>query len=276
MNRIVMYFMKRPVLFWSVMVGLVLAGIMTFLQMPKLEDPAVPVKQAMVIVPYPGASSHEVELHVAIPLEDELKALPNVKKITSQCENGMASITVEFVPEVQSKDLEQQFDLFRRKINDYSSHLPQGCYTPIIVDDMMDVYGMFYYVSAENYEPAELTKYTKMLRRELMKVKGVKRINIFGSQDEEIEIVISKDKIARNGIIPVQIMSALQSASETVDPGKYDIDDEKLQFRVKTRIENEKDIENLTIQTLDGKHLRIGDIAEVRRGYASPQKNGFL
>ena len=207
MNRIVMYFMKRPVLFWSVMVGLVLAGIMTFLQMPKLEDPAVPVKQAMVIVPYPGASSHEVELHVAIPLEDELKALPNVKKITSQCENGMASITVEFVPEVQSKDLEQQFDLFRRKINDYSSHLPQGCYTPIIVDDMMDVYGMFYYVSAENYEPAELTKYTKMLRRELMKVKGVKRINIFGSQDEEIEIVISKDKIARNGIIPVQIMS---------------------------------------------------------------------
>lgn len=202
-----MYFMKRPVLFWSVMVGLVLAGIMTFLQMPKLEDPAVPVKQAMVIVPYPGASSHEVELHVAIPLEDELKALPNVKKITSQCENGMASITVEFVPEVQSKDLEQQFDLFRRKINDYSSHLPQGCYTPIIVDDMMDVYGMFYYVSAENYEPAELTKYTKMLRRELMKVKGVKRINIFGSQDEEIEIVISKDKIARNGIIPVQIMS---------------------------------------------------------------------
>ena len=79
MNRIVMYFMKRPVLFWSVMVGLVLAGIMTFLQMPKLEDPAVPVKQAMVIVPYPGASSHEVELHVAIPLEDELKALPSVK-----------------------------------------------------------------------------------------------------------------------------------------------------------------------------------------------------
>ena len=276
MNRIVMYFMKRPVLFWSVMVGLVLAGIMTFLQMPKLEDPAVPVKQAMVIVPYPGASSHEVELHVAIPLEDELKALPNVKKITSQCENGMASITVEFVPEVQSKDLEQQFDLFRRKINDYSSHLPQGCYTPIIVDDMMDVYGMFYYVSAENYEPAELTKYTKMLRRELMKVKGVKRINIFGSQDEEIEIVISKDKITRNGIIPVQIMSALQSASETVDPGKYDIDDEKLQFRVKTRIKNEKDIENLTIQTLDGKHLRIGDIAEVHKGYASPQKNGFF
>ena len=200
MNRIVMYFMKRPVLFWSVMVGLVLAGIMTFLQNAKnLKDPAVPVKQAMVIVPYPGASSHEVELHVAIPLEDELKALPNVKKITSQCEkwNGKYNSRV-CAWKYRVRILNNSLTCFAAKINDYSSHLPQGCYTPIIVDDMMDVYGMFYYVSAENYEPAELTKYTKMLEGSWMKVKGVKRINIFGSQDEEIEIVISKDKITRN------------------------------------------------------------------------------
>ena len=63
--RITEYFVKRPVLFWSLMVGIIFAGIISFIQMPKLEDPAVAVKQAMVVIPYPGASAHEVELNVA-------------------------------------------------------------------------------------------------------------------------------------------------------------------------------------------------------------------
>ena len=112
------FFVKRPTLFWSLMIGILIAGILSFLQMPKLEDPAVSVKQAMVIVPYPGASAHEVELKVAQTLEEELRALPNVKKIKSECQNGMATFTVEFQMTVLQKDLEQHFDLLRRKVND--------------------------------------------------------------------------------------------------------------------------------------------------------------
>ena len=85
MTRITEYFMKRPMLFWSFVTAIIIAGILSFIQMPKLEDPAVSAKQAMVIVPYPGASAHEVELKVALMMEDELRALPNVNKIkTSQ------------------------------------------------------------------------------------------------------------------------------------------------------------------------------------------------
>ena len=71
--------MKRPTLFWSLMTFILIAGVLAFLQMPKLEDPAVSVKQAMIIVPYPGATAHEVELKVAQTMEDELRALPNRK-----------------------------------------------------------------------------------------------------------------------------------------------------------------------------------------------------
>ena len=120
------FFVKRPTLFWSLMIGILIAGILSFLQMPKLEDPAVSVKQAMVIVPYPGASAHEVELKVAQTLEEELRALPNVKKIKSECQNGMATFTVEFQMTVLQKDLEQHFDLLRRKVNDSHSKLPHA------------------------------------------------------------------------------------------------------------------------------------------------------
>ena len=222
------FFMRRPLLFWSLMAAILIAGVLAFVQMPKLEDPAVSTKQAMVVVPWPGASAHEMELKVAQLMEDELRALPNVKKVKTECQNGSAMFTIEFQTTVLEKELEQHFDLLRRKVNDAASRLPQGCYTPVVVDDMMDVYGIFYALTADGYDYPEMYRYAKYLRRELLDVKGVKRINIIGNRDEVINIILSKEQITRNGIVPTQIMSALQAAGKTVDAGKYRSDDEQI------------------------------------------------
>ena len=268
--------MKRPTLFWSLMTFILIAGVLAFLQMPKLEDPAVSVKQAMVIVPYPGATAHEVELKVAQTMEDELRALPNVKKIKSECQNGMATITVEFQMTVLQKDLEQHFDLLRRKVNDSRSKLPQDCYDPIVIDDMMDVYGIFYAFTGEGYSYPELYKYAKLIRQELLGVKGVKRILITGNRDEVIQITLSKEKIARNGIIPTQIMMSLQNAGKTVNAGSYQNDSDRLPLHVSSAVTDEKDIRNLLIRTPQGKTIRLGDIAQIERTYSEPQRNGFF
>lgn len=268
--------MKRPTLFWSLMTFILIAGVLAFLQMPKLEDPAVSVKQAMVIVPYPGATAHEVELKVAQTMEDELRALPNVKKIKSECQNGMATITVEFQMTVLQKDLEQHFDLLRRKVNDSRSKLPQDCYDPIVIDDMMDVYGIFYAFTGEGYSYPELYKYAKLIRRELLGVKGVKRILITGNRDEIIQITLSKEKIARNGIIPTQIMMSLQNAGKTVNAGSYQNESDRLPLHVSSAVTDEKDIRNLLIRTPQGKTIRLGDIAQIERTYSEPQRNGFF
>lgn len=268
--------MKRPTLFWSLMTFILIAGVLAFLQMPKLEDPAVSVKQAMVVVPYPGATAHEVELKVAQTMEDELRALPNVKKIKSECQNGMATFTVEFQMTVLQKDLEQHFDLLRRKVNDSRSKLPQDCYDPIVIDDMMDVYGIFYAFTGEGYSYPELYKYAKLIRRELLGVKGVKRILITGNRDEVIQITLSKEKIARNGIIPTQIMMSLQNAGKTVNAGSYQNESDRLPLHVSSAVTDEKDIRNLLIRTPQGKTIRLGDIAQIERTYSEPQRNGFF
>lgn len=270
------FFMKRPTLFWSLMTGILIAGALAFLQMPKLEDPAVSAKQAMVIVPYPGASAHEVELKVAQMMEDELRALPNVKKIKSECQNGMATFTVEFQMTVLKKDLEQHFDLLRRKVNDCRSKLPQDCFDPIVIDDMMDVYGIFYAFKGEGYSYPELYKYAKMIRRELLDIKGVKRILIAGNRDEIIQITLSKEKIARNGIIPTQIMMSLQNAGKTVNAGSYQNGNDRLQLHVGNAVTNEQDIRNLLISTPQGKQIRLEDVAKIERTYSEPQRNGFF
>ncbi len=276
MMKMTEFFMRRPLLFWSLMGAIVIAGILSFMQMPKLEDPAVSAKQAMVVVPWPGASAHEMELKVAQMMEDELRALPNVKKVKTVCQNSSALFTVEFQMTVLNRDLEQHFDLLRRKVHDAAQRLPQGCYDPVVIDDMMDVYGIFYALTGDGYDYDEMYKYAKYIRRELLDVKGVKRINIAGNRDEVINIILSKEQITRNGVIPTQIMAALQAAGKTVNAGMYPSGDERIALYVDSAVETEEDIRDLLIQTLDGKQIRIGDVARVERAYTEPQRNGFF
>lgn len=274
--KITEFFIKRPTLFWSLMAGILLAGVLAFMAMPKLEDPAVATKQAMVVIPWPGANAHEVELNAAQVMEDELRALPNVHKIKSECQNGAAIITVEFKMTVLLDELEQHFDLLRRKVNDAKAMLPAGCYDPVVIDDMMDVYGIFYALTADGYEYPEMHKYAKFIRRELLGVNGVKRVIIAGNREETINLTFSKETLARNGLIPTQVMMALQNAGKPIDAGNYQQGGDRIPLRIDGAISNEDDIRDLLITTADGKQLRLGDLATVERTYAEPQRNGFF
>lgn len=276
MNKVTRYFMKRPTLFWSLMVGIALLGGFSFTQMPKLEDPLITIKQAMVVVSYPGASAHEVELEVAIPLEDELRSLPDIRQIMTDCHDGMAMVTVEFDFEVPQTEMEQYYDLVRRKVSDYKMSMPSGCYDPVVIDDVMDIYGIFYSLQGEGYSYAELNKYAKFIRKELLTVEGVKRVTIGGNRAEVIDITIDKDLVTRNGMIPTQIMSSLQSAGSHINAGSFIVDSDKIRFDVNGACESEDDIREMLIRTVDGNILRLGDVATVERGYSSPHTSGFF
>ena len=109
-----------------------------------------------------------------------------------------------------------------------------------------------------------------------MNVKGEKRVNIVGNRDEVINIVISKEKIARNGVLPTQIMMALQNAGKTVNSGDYQTGGDRLHIRVGEAVKDEEDIRRLLIGTFDGKQVRLGDVAQVERAFSEPQRNGFF
>ena len=273
-RKITETFVKSPVLFWSFMAAIIVAGIVSFVMIPKLEDPAVCAKQAQVVIVYPGASAHQVELKAAQVVEDQLRALPDVYEMRTECYNGMAMITVEFEMTVLNKDLEQHFDLLRRKTSE--ARLPQGCYAPIVIDDMMDTYGIFYALKSDGYSYPEMDRYAKLLRRNILSVKGVKRVNIVGYRDQVIDITLSKEQISRNGLIPTQVMMALQNVGKEYNAGKMQVGTDRIQMRVGARMDNEDDIRDMQLKTVDGKTFRLGDVAEVKRTYADPQTRGFF
>lgn len=276
MRKLTEYFIKRPVIFWSMVAAILVAGVLAFLSMPKLEDPAICAKQAMVVISYPGGSAHDVELKAAIRMEDALRALPDVSKVKTECQNGVAMITVEFKMTVLNDKLQEHFDLLRRKVNDVAVYLPQDCRTPIVIDDMTDTYGIFYALYGDGYGYSDLNRYAKYVSRAIMDVKGVKRVNVVGVRDEVISVTLSKERIARNGLIPTQVMMALQGACKSVDAGTVTSSEDRIAVRVDNAVRNEDDVRNLAISTVDGKVVRLGDVATVAREYSEPQRNGFF
>lgn len=275
MTSVTRFFMQRRTLFWSAMFIIMIAGVLFFLKMPKLEDPAVTVKQASVVVVYPGADSEVIERDVVILLEDQLRTLPNVKKLKSDVRRGQALIGVEFQMDVPMDDMEQYFDQLRRKVSDIQGSLPQGCMEPMIIDDMMDVYGIFYAVRGDGYTTAELEHFAKQLRQDMMTVKGVKRVNIGGVQREVIDITLTPDRIQRNGMLPMLIAQALQSSTAVVNAGKVDNGADRLAVDVAEGALTEEEISNVLVSMPDGKKVRIGDIATVSRHEAEPRTNEF-
>ncbi|MCM1071187.1 MAG: efflux RND transporter permease subunit [[Clostridium] fimetarium] len=273
MDRLAKFFMRRRTLFWALMVGILVMGVLSYLRMPKLEDPAIAVKQASVILIYPGADAHQVEIEAAQPVEDAMRTLPDIRKIKTECRPGQAIINVEFEMELPVEELEQRFDLIRRKASDVAMTLPQGCMEPIVVDDMVDVYGLLFTMTGDGYTFPEMERYAKMLRRELLTVSGVRRVNIGGVPSEVLTVEFSASQLARNGLMPTQVMMALQSAAKTVDAGAVNNGSDRLAITVSEAVVTEKDLANLLIDTPEGKKVRLGDLAKITRSTASPKRN---
>ncbi|MDE7368535.1 MAG: efflux RND transporter permease subunit, partial [Muribaculaceae bacterium] len=276
MTSLTKFFMKRRTLFWSAIIIILFAGVLFFLRMPKLEDPAIAVKQSTVVIVYPGADSETIERDVVTLLEDQLRTLPNIKKLKSDVRRGQAMIGVEYEMDVPISDMEQYFDLLRRKVNDIQSSLPQGCMPPIVVDDMMDVYGIFYAVRGDGYTTGELEHYAKKLRQEISTVKGVKRVNIGGVQREVIDITFTPDQIRRNGMLPMLVAQALQSSTAVINAGKVDNGADRLAIDITEGAVTEEEISNVLLSMPDGKKVRISDIATVSRHEVEPGNNEFF
>jgi len=267
--------LKQKAMISTILFAVLVGGIIAYMNIGKLEDAEIPIKSAMVITVYPGATAHEVELEVTDVMEKAIQKLENVKEITSISRPGMSLITVDIQPRVKTPQLPQLWDHLRRKVNDAKGKLPKGAMEPIVNDDYADVYGIMYAVTADGYTYDELEKYTKYIERELLDIKGVRRSQIFGKQTETIDIVFSPEKLAGLNINPMMIALAMQNETAIVNPGSITTGKESIRVGVGNKINNIDEIKNLLIQIPGGGNFKLGDIATIKRSYLEPQSQAM-
>jgi len=252
---------------------LVVGGLLSYYKMSKLEDPAIKVKQAMVVTTYPGASAHQVELEVADPIEKSIREMSSVASIQTTCFSDLCLTSVELQTTVKDDDVEQQWDLLRRKVTNAQSKLPSGASQSLVRDDFGDVYGMFYALTGDGLSDRDLAEYAELMKREISDIDGVSRVEIYGKRAECINIEMHEDKMANLGVLPTEVISTLNNQNKTSYAGYYKNGDRRIRVTVGDNFNNVEDISNMIIQGHDDDQLRVKDIAKVYETYEGTTRN---
>jgi multidrug efflux pump subunit AcrB len=268
--------LKQKALLNTILFAVVIGGLFAYLKVGKLEDAEIPIKSAVVITIYPGATAHEVELEVTDVLEKAIQKLENIDNISSRSLPGYSEITINIEQGVVSKDVPQLWDHLRRKVDAAKTSLPQGAHDPIVNDDFGDVYGIFVAVTADGYEYSEFNDYVDFLRREFLEVEGIKRIELFGLQTESVDISFSSEELAGLSINPMMIVQAMNDQGSIVNPGSIISGTERIRLSVGQKFSTIDEIENVLVQVPGGGSFRLGDIAEVNRSFYEPKQEGLI
>ena len=255
---------------------LVVGGILSYGSMSKLEDPAIKVKQAMVVTTYPGASAHQVELEVTDPLEKSIGEMTTLNNIQSSSFSDLSLITVELQTTVPDKQVEQQWDILRRKVANAQSSLPQGASASQVRDDFGEVFGMFYALKGDGQSDKDLNDYAELIKRAVSDIDGVSRVEIYGKRNQCINIELREDKMANLGVMPTEVIQTLNNQNKTSYAGYYDNGNRRIRVTVDDKFDNVDDIANMLIQGHDDDQLRIKDIATVVKTYEATTRNKMM
>ena len=271
--KLVKYFLsKKPVTI--LLLALVLAGgLLAYVKMGKLEDAPFTIKQALVLTPYPGASPSEVQSQVTDVLEESIQALGELYYLKTENRAGLSKITVYVKKETRADEMQQLWDKLRRKVSDVQSKLPEGAGPSVVNDDFGDVLGVFYGLTGSGHSYRELEDEAKLIKNEILKVKDVAKVEIYGTQTPTIDISVSPSVMARSGITMADIARAFEAQNKVVDAGGIDVGSNRLRIESTGNFYSLDDIRNLTIVSRTGEHFRLADITRIEESYQTPASN---
>jgi len=257
---------ERPVLTWIVILFCLFGGVQGFMSVGRLEDPSFTIKEAIVVTPYPGATAEEVEDEVTERLETAIQQMSQLDEVFSESAPGVSEIHVRMRDEFDGSELPQIWDELRKRIRDAASTLPPGVQESVVLDDFGDVYGILYAVVAPGYSDREIRDIADDLRRELLVVDGVSKVQVSGVPEERIYIEISQEDLARLGLPVEAVLSTLSNENAVVSAGEAPSGNRLLRIEMPQSIGGVESIENLLISPRDaGQTLRLSDIATVTR-----------
>ncbi|HEX5458557.1 MAG TPA: efflux RND transporter permease subunit [Steroidobacteraceae bacterium] len=250
-------------------VAIILSGVYAFLHLGRAEDPAFTIKNFTVTAVWPGATAEEMQNLVADPLEKRMQELRWYDHVETFTRPGIAVMMVELSDKTPPADVPEQFYQARKKLGDEAHNLPQGVLGPFINDEYSDVDFALYAVEAHGMPPRKLTREAETLRQQLLHVPGVKKVNILGERPEEIFVDISNARLATLGISARDIFAALQHQNTVTPAGSIDTSGAQVLLRLDGAYDDLQQIRDTPIAA-GGRVLRLGDIADVERGYEDP------
>jgi Cation/multidrug efflux pump len=244
-------------------------GIFGMYDMPKDEFPHATIRQGVVVAVYPGATTEEVELQVARPLERYLFTYGEVNRVktTTTSQNGMCIVMVRLNDDVNNKD--EVWSKIRHGLNDFKSQLPSGVLAIVVNDDFGNTSALLIAIESDQRSYRELKEYSDELSDRLRRIPSVANVKLFGEQKEQISLYVDRQRLQAYGIGQQMLFSRLQAQGITTMSGGINDDDQQIPIHVEAQDNSEEEIANQIIisDPITGKVARVRDIARVVREY---------
>ncbi len=256
------------------MIVSVAAGISAFYQLGRAEDPPFTFRTMVVSAAWPGATLEETTLQVTERLERTLQEVPNLDNLRSFTRPGSTTIFVDLTGDTDPKAVEDTWYQVRKKVGDMRHTLPQGLIGPGFNDEFGDTYGIIYGFTADGFSHRELRDYVEDVRSKLLRVPDVSKVSVLGAQDERIFVEFDMRTLAGLGFDPSALVAALAAQNVVRPTGAIQTGDESISLRVSGAFRSEADLLAVNFAIGD-RMLRLGDVAQVRRGLADPPQPMF-
>ncbi len=245
------------------------AGLKAYLSMGRAEDPSFTIKTAIVSATWPGASADQMQRQVAERIEDKLRQTPYLDFVRTFSLPERTMILVQLKDTIRRDAVPDTWYQVRKKLSDIKSTLPQGVIGPDVNDEYGDVYSSIYALTGNEYSPAELKRVAERIRKRLLRVQDVEKIDFVGDLPQRVFVEISHAKLATLGISPQQIFDSVTRQNALTPAGKIETASDRVYLRVDGEFDVANSISEVPINS-NGRLLKLGDIAEVRRGYRDP------
>ncbi|MFG6078554.1 efflux RND transporter permease subunit [Erwinia sp. OPT-41] len=245
------------------------AGVLSFFELGRAEDPPFTVKQMTIISAWPGATAQEMQDQVAEPLEKRMQELRWYDRSETYTRPGLAFTLLSLQDSTPPSQVQEEFYQARKKLGDETKNLPAGVIGPMVNDEFSDVTFALFALKAKGEPQRLLVRDAESLRQRLLHVPGVKKVNIIGEQAERIFVSFSHDRLATLGISPQDIFSALNSQNVLTPAGSIDTQGPQVFIRLDGAFDKLEKIRETPI-VAQGRTLKLSDVATVERGYEDP------
>jgi multidrug efflux pump subunit AcrB len=261
-------------LVWYFMLVFVLAGVFSYLNLGREEDPNFTIKTMVISAQWPGASAEEVARQVTDRIEKKLEELDNLDHLRSQTVAGRTTIFVELVPETKARNVEPTWVRVRNMIGDIKGEFPSGVVGPFFNDRFGDVYGNIYAFTSDGLSQRQLRDLVEDARAKVLTVDNIGKVDVIGAQDETIYLEFSTRQIAALGIDQQSIIKTLQSQNAVTQSGFVNAGPERVALRVSGQFTSEDSLRSINLR-VNNRFFPLTEVATIRRGYVDPPSSLF-
>src|SRR3954469_4938774 len=251
------------------MMVVAIVGVGSYLRLGQAEDPDFTFKLMVVRTNWPGASADEVERQLTDRIERKLQETPHLDFLRSYSKPGESTIFVFVKDSSRPEEIKDAWYQVRKKVGDVRATLPQGIQGPFFNDEFGDTFGNIYALTGDGFTYAQLKDAADRIRNQLLRVKDVAKVDLLGEQDERIYVELANAKLATFGVSPNDVFASLSQQNAVAASGSFETPGERIYVRATGALDSVESVKALAIRA-NGRLFRLGDVANVYRGFVDP------